>query len=80
MSIDLERTNLARINVSIAQAYNSALTEAAGGYILREEDFVLTLFPYDNYPYNSVISPRFTSSTVDERLEYLFRVVRSPRR
>ena len=75
MSKQLEYPELAKICESNAQAYIYALAEAAGGYTMREKDFVLTLFPYDTYSFNGVISPQFNSFNVSERLEYVLRVV-----
>jgi hypothetical protein len=71
MTEQLEHTKLAKICKSNAQAYIYAFAEAAGGYTMREEDFVLTLFSFDTHPYNGVISPQFYSFNVSERLEYV---------
>ena len=42
MTEQLEHTKLAKICKSNTQAYIYAFAEAAGGYTMREEDFVLT--------------------------------------
>ena len=75
MTEQLEHTKLAKICKSNTQAYIYAFAEAAGGYTMREEDFVLTLFSFDTNPYNGVVSPQFYPFNVSERLKYVIRVV-----
>jgi ribosomal protein S18 acetylase RimI-like enzyme len=72
-SVELKR--LAKVTESVVRAYFIAFTKAAGGFINRAEDYTLTIFPYDKYPVNGVLSPQFTSENAAERVEDLLRVV-----
>jgi hypothetical protein len=74
-----ERIRLAKIDESLSRAYIIALVEAAGGLIHRDREFVLTIFPYDNYPYNGVVSPQFEPNDVADKLEEVLRLVRGHR-
>lgn len=74
-----ERIRLAKIDESLSRAYFIALVEAAGGFIHRDKEFVLTIFPYDNYPYNGIVSPQFEPHDVTDKLEEVLRLVRGHR-
>ena len=76
MGSGTEIKRLAKVTESAARAYFVAFTHAAGGFVSKTDDYTLTIFPYNNYPVNGVLSPHFTNENAGERLEDLLRVVR----
>jgi GNAT superfamily N-acetyltransferase len=59
--------------------YSAALADAGEGYIQRDEDAVLTIFPY-TYWSNGVVSPRFTENNAEKRINEILAVFRAHKR
>ena len=60
-------------------AYAAALVQAGGGYVQRNPDVILTIFPYTFWS-NGVASPHFTETNATERIEDVLALFRKYRR
>jgi ribosomal protein S18 acetylase RimI-like enzyme len=60
-------------------AYSSILAELGGGYIQKDADAVLTIFPYTFWS-NGLVSPHFTPDNVVKRIEQVLSVFRQHKR
>ena len=73
-----QRARFALAYESTAAAYALALSEAAGGLTIVENDFLLALFPYP-HSINGVFKPRFSLDNCDKRIEVILDITRQQR-